>query len=79
MKPSTVKGLVHLGLVLVAVGELFTATSRTRKILLGSMAGFHAHAVLYHFILEKDDESQLSYWRNLGLMQRQTLLGPKEN
>ena len=51
------KGLVHLALALTAVGELFTATSRTRKILLGSMAGFHLHAVLYHFLyepLEKD-------------------------
>ena len=54
MKPKTVKGLVHLGLALVAVGELLTATSRTRKILLGSMAGFHTHAVLYHFLYEED-------------------------
>jgi hypothetical protein len=52
VKPRTLKGLVHLGLALVAVGELFTATSRTRKVLLGSMAGFHAHAILYHFIYE---------------------------
>lgn len=54
MKPRTLKGLVHLGLALVAVGELFTATSRTRKVLLGSMAGFHAHAILYHFIYEDE-------------------------
>ncbi len=54
----TVKGLVHLGLALTAVGELFTATSRTRKILLGAMAGFHAHATLYHFVYEKDDKDK---------------------
>lgn len=62
MKPNVVKGLVHLGLAMVAVGELFTATSRTRKVLLGSMAGFHAHATLYHFIYEK--ETNLTQKRN---------------
>ena len=56
MQQSALKGLVHLGLALTAVAELTTATSRTRKILLGSMAGFHAHAVLYHFFLEDDNE-----------------------
>lgn len=54
MQQSALKGLVHLGLTLTAVAELTTATSRTRKILLGSMAGFHTHAVLYHFFLEDD-------------------------
>jgi uncharacterized membrane protein YhhN len=54
MKFTYVKGLIHLGLALTAVGELFTATSRTRKILLGSMAGFHAHATLYHFFYERE-------------------------
>lgn len=54
----TLKGLVHLGLALLAVGELFTATSKTHKILLGSMAGFHAHATLYHFAYEKDDSPE---------------------
>jgi uncharacterized membrane protein YhhN len=55
MKFTYVKGLIHLGLALTAVGELFTATSRTRKILLGSMAGFHAHATLYHFFYEREE------------------------
>jgi uncharacterized membrane protein YhhN len=66
MKFITVKGLVHLGLALTAAGELFTATSRTRKILLASMAGFHLHAVLYHFVYEKPE---------LGPMQRLSLRG----
>jgi uncharacterized membrane protein YhhN len=55
MSPTS-KGLAHLALALTAVGELFTATSRTRKILLGSMAGFHLHAVLYHFAYEKENQ-----------------------
>jgi hypothetical protein len=58
VKPKTVKGLVHLGLALVAVGELYTATSRTRKVLLGSMFGFHTHAVLYHFCFEEEDNTK---------------------
>jgi len=58
MRPSTLKGLIHAGLALVAVGELYTATSRTRKVLLGAMAGFHAHATLYHFVYERGEEHE---------------------
>ena len=54
MSPTS-KGLVHLALALTAVGELFTATSRTRKILLGSMAGFRCR-VLYHFAYEEENQ-----------------------
>jgi uncharacterized membrane protein YhhN len=68
MKFITVKGLIHLGLALTAVGELFTATSRTRKILLGSMCGFHLHAALYHFAYE-DEEIEL------GPVQKMCLTG----
>jgi uncharacterized membrane protein YhhN len=72
MKFTYVKGLIHLGLALTAVGELFTATSRTRKILLGSMAGFHLHATLYHFCFEEDTD-------NLGPVQKMCLTGDDRN
>jgi hypothetical protein len=78
-----VKGLIHLGLTLTAIGELFTATSRTRKILLSSMAGFHAHAALYHFYFEQDtDDSSRPIpsgcCDRLGPMQRLCLTGERK-
>ena len=60
MNQSTLKGLVHLGLALTALYEVKTATTGARKLLLGSMFGFHAHATLYHFAYEKgSDESSI--------------------
>jgi hypothetical protein len=57
MKSSTVKGLVHLGLTLFGAAEALTAKTGARKFLLGTMVGFHAHATMYHFFYEDEDDA----------------------
>jgi hypothetical protein len=47
--------MVHLGLTLTAVGEMFTTKTKTRKLLLASMAAFHTAAVVYHWVFEEND------------------------
>jgi len=55
MRPSPmVKALVHLGLTVGALIEMYTAQDKFRKILSGVAAGYHAHATLYHMFHEKE-------------------------
>jgi hypothetical protein len=49
-----VKALVHLGLTVGALIEMYTAQDKFRKILSGVAAGYHAHATLYHMFHEKE-------------------------
>lgn len=51
-KERKMKGIVHVALALLAVAEVFTACTKTRKLLLGSAAGWHSHAAIYHFFYE---------------------------
>lgn len=55
MKPKekNLKGLIHAVLAGLAVLELASADTKTRKFFLGTAAGWHCHAAFYHFVLEK--------------------------
>lgn len=56
LKETTVKGLVHLGLAIFGLVELRNARTPARKLLTGALVGWHTHATLYHFMLEKEEE-----------------------
>lgn len=56
MKEKTLKGLVHGFLAVLGAVELLNCKSRTRKFILGTAVGWHAHATFYHFVLEKNNE-----------------------
>jgi hypothetical protein len=52
MKQSTAKGLFHLALAALGIGEMLTAKGKARKALCCAMSGFHAYATYYHFVRE---------------------------
>lgn len=52
MKEKHLKALIHLALVVASVLELTDSRSRSRKLLTGACAGWHAHATLYHLFYE---------------------------
>jgi len=46
------KGTVHLALAVLAVVELYGASKRTRKAVLGACCGWHLHSMVYHYFYE---------------------------
>ena len=55
MKPTT-KGWAHLALAALAGYEAAQSTTKGRKFLNAVTAGYHAHAALYHFAFEREEE-----------------------
>jgi hypothetical protein len=64
MKETTLKGLVHLGLTIAGLVELRNSSTPARKLLVGALVGWHAHATLFHFLYEKDENEDLSEMQN---------------
>jgi hypothetical protein len=58
MKDTTLKGLVHVLLAMAAGAEAVDSTTKTRKFLLGTAAGWHASSAFYHFCIEPFEEKQ---------------------
>ena len=56
MKPTTLKGLVHLGLAVLASYEAAHSTTRVRRLINGAAAGWHLHATVYHLLYEPKEE-----------------------
>ena len=56
LKETTLKGLVHAGLALWGLVELKDCRTSGRKLLTGALVGWHLHATLYHFMLEKEEK-----------------------
>jgi hypothetical protein len=54
MKEKHLKGLVHGFLTILGAVELFNCKTKTRRFVLGTAVGWHAHATFYHLVLEKD-------------------------
>jgi hypothetical protein len=50
------KAAIHGFLAGLGVIELLNCKSKTRKFVLGSAVGWHAHACFYHLVLEKKEK-----------------------
>ncbi len=53
MQEKYLKALVHGFLAVLGTVELFNCKSRSRRFVLGTAVGWHAHATFYHLVLEK--------------------------
>ena len=56
MQASTLKGLIHAALFGLAVYEAITSETKARKLVNGAAAGWHAHAVVFHFFYEDNND-----------------------
>jgi hypothetical protein len=53
IREKKLKAIVHGALAVLAIAEAFTCKSKTRKMLIGCCAGWHAHSFIYHTFYEK--------------------------
>jgi hypothetical protein len=53
-KEKDLKAIVHGTLAALAIAESFDCKSKIRKLVVGSCAGWHLHALFYHVFLEKE-------------------------
>jgi RsiW-degrading membrane proteinase PrsW (M82 family) len=59
MRASTLKGLIHAALFGLAVYEAITSETKARKLVNGAAAGWHAHAVVFHFFYEEEQDERV--------------------
>jgi len=74
MPEKYLKAMVHGFLMGLGTIELLNCKTRTRKFVLGTAVGWHAHACFYHLILEKSkhekDQTDTRVRSSRGLKER---------